>query len=299
MARFGRVVTAMVTPFNADGSLNLDGARRLAKWLQDNGNDGLVVAGTTGESPVLTDDERLSLFAAVTEAVTIPVIAGTGTNDTAHSVLMTKEATKLGVAGILAVTPYYNRPPQSGIEGHMRAMAASTNLPVVVYDIPARTGRKIATSLILKLANEVSNIVALKDAAGNPAESAVLMSQAPAGFELYSGDDGFTLPFMAIGGSGVIGVATHWTGQDHQEMFALWEKGDVNGARRVNARMLESFAFETGDDNPNPLPSKVMMNVLGLQVGEARLPMGPPPAGLEERAKKVLENLRAARAASN
>ena len=298
MARFGRVVTAMVTPFNADGSLNLDGARRLAKWLQDNGNDGLVVAGTTGESPVLTDDERLSLFAAVTEAVTIPVIAGTGTNDTAHSVHMTKEATKLGVAGILAVTPYYNRPPQSGIEGHMRAMAASTNLPVVVYDIPARTGRKISTSLILKLANEVSNIVALKDAAGNPAESAVLMSQAPAGFELYSGDDGLTLPFMAIGGSGVIGVATHWTGQDHQEMFALWEKGDVNGARRVNARMLESFAFETGDDNPNPLPSKMMMNVLGLQVGEARLPMGPPPAGLEERAKKVLENLRAARAAS-
>ena len=299
MARFGRVVTAMVTPFNADGSLNLDGARRLAKWLQDNGNDGLVVAGTTGESPVLTDDERLSLFAAVTEAVTIPVIAGTGTNDTAHSVLMTKEATKLGVAGILAVTPYYNRPPQSGIEGHMRAMAASTTLPVVVYDIPARTGRKIATSLILKLANEVSNIVALKDAAGNPAESAVLMSQAPAGFELYSGDDGLTLPFMAIGGSGVIGVATHWTGQDHQEMFALWEKGDVDGARRVNARMLESFAFETGDDNPNPIPSKMMMNVLGLEVGEARLPMGPPPAGLEERAKKVLANLRAARAASN
>ncbi len=299
MARFGRVVTAMVTPFNNDGSLNLDGARRLAKWLQDNGNDGLVVAGTTGESPVLTDDERLSLFAAVTEAVTIPVIAGTGTNDTAHSVHMTKEATKLGVAGILAVTPYYNRPPQSGIEAHMRAMAAATNLPVVVYDIPARTGRKIATSLILKLATEVSNIVALKDAAGNPAESAVLMSQAPAGFELYSGDDGLTLPFMAIGGSGVIGVATHWTGQDHQEMFALWEKGDVDGARRVNARMLESFAFETGDDNPNPLPSKVMMNVLGLQVGEARLPMGPPPAGLEERAKKVLENLRAARAASN
>ena len=299
MARFGRVVTAMVTPFNNDGSLNLDGARRLAKWLQDNGNDGLVVAGTTGESPVLTDDERLSLFAAVAEAVTIPVIAGTGTNDTAHSVHMTKEATKLGVAGILAVTPYYNRPPQSGIEAHMRAMAAATNLPVVVYDIPVRTGRKIATSLILKLANEVSNIVALKDAAGNPAESAVLMSQAPAGFELYSGDDGLTLPFMAIGGSGVIGVATHWTGQDHQEMFALWEKGDVDGARRVNARMLESFAFETGDDNPNPLPSKVMMNVLGLQVGEARLPMGPPPAGLEERAKKVLENLRAARAASN
>ena len=123
------------------------------------------------------------------------------------------------------------------------------------------------------------------------------MSQAPAGFELYSGDDGLTLPFMAIGGSGVIGVATHWTGSDHQEMFDCWAKGDVDGARRINARMLESFAFETGDDNPNPLPSKVMMNLLGLEVGEARLPMGPPPAGLEERGKKVLENLRAARLA--
>jgi 4-hydroxy-tetrahydrodipicolinate synthase len=287
----------MVTPFDKNGALNLDGARRLAKWLQDNGNDGLVIAGTTGESPVLTDDERLSLFAAVVEAVTIPVIAGTGTNDTAHSVHLTKEASKLGVAGILAVTPYYNRPSQAGIEAHMRAMCAATSLPVVVYDIPVRTGRKISTQLLLKLAREVKNVAAVKDAAGNPAESAVLMSQAPSGFDLYSGDDGLTLPFMAIGGCGVIGVATHWTGQDHQEMFDYWAKGDVDGARRINARMLESFAFETGDDNPNPLPSKVMMNLLGLEVGEARLPMGPPPEGLEERGKKVLENLRAARLA--
>ena len=289
----------MVTPFHADGSLNLDGARRLAKWLQDNGNDGLVIAGTTGESPVLTDDERLSLFAAVIEAVTIPVIAGTGTNDTAHSVHLTKEASALGAAGILAVTPYYNRPSQVGIEAHMRAMAASTSLPVVVYDIPVRTGRKIATPVLLRLAREVSNIVALKDAAGNPAESAVLMSQAPAGFELYSGDDNWTLPFLSIGGCGVIGVATHWSATDHQEMFACWDRGDVVGARKVNARLLESFAYETGDDNPNPLPSKVMMNVLGLDVGEARLPMGPPPAGLEDRARTVLANLRAARSANS
>ena len=289
----------MVTPFHADGSLNLDGARRLAKWLQDNGNDGLVIAGTTGESPVLTDDERLSLFSAVIEAVTIPVIAGTGTNDTAHSIHLTKEATALGAAGILAVTPYYNRPSQVGIEAHMRAMAASTSLPVVVYDIPVRTGRKIATPVLLRLAREVSNVVALKDAAGNPAESAVLMSQAPAGFELYSGDDNWTLPFLSIGGCGVIGVATHWSATDHQEMFACWDRGDVVGARKVNARLLESFAYETGDDNPNPLPSKVMMNVLGLDVGEARLPMGPPPAGLEDRARTVLANLRAARSANS
>lgn len=295
MARFGQVLTAMVTPFDASGALDLDGVWRLAKWLQDNGNDGLVVGGTTGEASTLTDDEKLALFAATAEAVTIPVIAGTGSNDTAHSVHLTKEASKLGIAGILAVGPYYNRPSQAGIEAHMRAVCAATALPVVVYDIPVRTGRKITTATLLKLARDVKNLAALKDAAGNPAETAVLMSQAPVNFELYSGDDGFTLPLLAIGGVGVIGVATHWSAVDHQEMFACWAKGDVVGARKVNTRLLESFAFETGDENPNPLPSKTMMNVLGLNVGEARLPMGPPTSGLEARAKQVLKNLQLAR----
>jgi 4-hydroxy-tetrahydrodipicolinate synthase len=284
-----------VTPFHKDGSLNIDGAKRLARWLQDNGNDGLVIAGTTGESSVLTDDERLSLFAAVVEAVTIPVIAGTGTNDTAHSIHMTKEATKLGVAGILAVCPYYNRPSQAGIEAHIRAMSAATTLPVVIYDIPVRTGRKINTATLAKLANEVKNVAGVKDAAGNPAESARLMTMVPSTFELISGDDGLTLPLMAVGCTSVIGVATHWSGVDHQEMFAKWNAGDTAGARKVNARLTESFAFETGDDNPNPLPTKVMMNHLGLDVGDARLPMGPPPAGLAERAAQVMANLVAAR----
>ena len=296
MPRFGQVLTAMVTPFHKDGSLNLDGAKRLARWLHDNGNDGLVIAGTTGESSVLTDDERLSLFAAVVEAVTIPVIAGTGTNDTAHSVHMTKEATKLGVAGILAVCPYYNRPSQAGIDAHIRAMSAATTLPVVIYDIPVRTGRKINTTTLAKLANEVKNVAGVKDAAGNPGESARLMTMVPSSFELISGDDGLTLPLMAVGCTAVIGVATHWSGVDHQEMFAKWNAGDTAGARKVNARLVESFAFETGDDNPNPLPTKVMMNHLGLNVGEARLPMGPPPAGLAERAAIVMANLVAARA---
>jgi 4-hydroxy-tetrahydrodipicolinate synthase len=293
--RFGQVVTAMVTPFNKDGSLNLDGAKRLARWLQDNGNDGLVLAGTTGEAPVLTDDERLSLFKVVVEAVTIPVIAGTGTNDTAHSIHLTKEATKLGVAGILAVTPYYNRPSQAGIEAHMRAVCGATNLPVVIYDIPVRTGRKINTATLAKLANEVKNVAGVKDAAGNPAESARLMTMVPKSFELISGDDGLTLPLMAVGCTAVIGVATHWSGVDHQEMFKKWNAGDTAGARAVNARLVESFAFETGDDNPNPLPTKAMMNHLGLDVGDARLPMGPPPAGLAERAAQVMKNLVAAR----
>ena len=222
MPRFGRVLTAMVTPFHADGSLNLDGAVKLARWLQDNGNDGLVLAGTTGESSTLTDNEQLSLFDTVVKAVTIPVIAGTGSNDTAHSVHLTKEASKLGVAGILAVCPYYNRPSQAGIDAHIRAMCAATTLPVVIYDIPVRTGRKINTTTLAKLANEVKNAAGVKDAAGNPGESARLMTLTPSSFELISGDDGLTLPLMAVGCTAVIGVATHWTGVDHQEMFQIF-----------------------------------------------------------------------------
>ncbi|MBI4933777.1 MAG: 4-hydroxy-tetrahydrodipicolinate synthase [Actinobacteria bacterium] len=295
MARFGRVLTAMITPFDEQGALDLDEARRLARWLQDNGNDGLVVTGTTGESPVLTDDERLSLYAAVIEAVSIPVIAGTGTNDTAHSVHLTKEATALGASGILAVGPYYTRPSQGGNDGHLGALAAASPLPQVVYDIPVRSGRKVSTALLLKLAREVPNIVALKDAAGNPGETAVLIAHAPEGFEVYSGDDGLTLPLLASGIVGVIGVATHWTGPDHQEMFDLWEKGDTVAARAVNARLLESFAFETGDDAPNPIPTKAMMRHLGFAVGQARLPMGPAPAFVDERAPIVFANLQASR----
>lgn len=297
MARFGRVVTAMVTPFDENGALDLDAVRRLARFLQEQGNDGLVVAGTTGESSTLSDDEKLSLWAAAAEAVTIPVVAGTGSNDTAHSVHLTKEASDLGVAGILAVCPYYNRPSQAGIEAHLRAMAAATELPLVIYDIPVRTGRKVSTTTLLHLAHDVPNVVGLKDAAGNPGETANVVANAPDGFEVYSGDDSMTLPLLAVGAVGVIGVATHWTGPDHQQMLDCWHDGDVAGARLVNQRLLPSFAFETGDDAPNPLPTKVMMNLLGVPVGQARLPMGPPPAWVEERAREVLADLDRRRAA--
>ena len=297
MAIFGQVLTAMITPFDASGALDLNEAVRLAKWLQDNGNDGLVVSGTTGESSTLTDAEKLALWEAVINAVTIPVIAGSGSNDTAHSVHLTKEVTKMGAAGILAVGPYYNRPPQSGLEGHITAMANATTLPVVVYDIPVRTGRKISTHTLAKLANTVPNIKALKDAAGAPAETANLMAQVPKDFELYSGDDGLTLAVLAYGGSGVIGVATHWSAPEHQAMITAFKNGDVALARKYNDILLESYAFETGDDNPNPIPSKVMMNHLGFKVGDCRLPMGPPPAGLADRAAVVHANLQKAREA--
>jgi 4-hydroxy-tetrahydrodipicolinate synthase len=290
-ARFGQVLTAMVTPFDAEGGLDLDAARDLARWLEARGNDGLVVAGTTGEAPVLSNDEKLSLWAAVAEAVSIPIIAGAGTNDTAHSVHLTVEASRLGVAGILAVGPYYNRPSQAGLEAHFRAVAAATHLPVMIYDIPIRTGRKISTATLLRLARDVPNVLALKDAAGNPGETAALISSAPDGYEVYSGDDSMTLPLLAAGAVGVVGVATHWTGPDHQELFELWEKGDLVGARLVNSRMLPSFAYETGDDAPNPIPTKALLRVLGLPVGEARLPMGRAPGGLEDRAREVLADL--------
>ena len=297
MALFGQVLTAMITPFDANGALDLDEAVRLAKWLQDNGNDGLVISGTTGESSTLTDQEKLALWEAVIGAVTIPVIAGSGSNDTAHSIHLTREVTKMGAAGILAVGPYYNRPPQSGMAAHITAMANATTLPVIIYDIPARTGRKISTQTIAMLANTVPNIKALKDAAGAPAETANVMALVPKDFELFSGDDGLTLAFLAYGASGVIGVATHWTGLEHQAMITAFKNGDVVTARKYNDMLLESYAYETGDDNPNPIPSKVMMNHLGFNTGECRLPMGPPPAGLADRARMVHENLQAARAA--
>ena len=290
--RFGSVLTAMVTPFDPEGALDLDAAVSLARWLEANGNDGLVIAGTTGEAPTLTDGEQLDLIAAVVEAVTIPVIAGTGSNDTHHAIGMTAKASALDVAGCLVVTPYYNRPSQAGLEAHFKAVAAATALPVIVYDIPIRTGRKVSTDLLLRLARDVPNIVAVKDAAGNPSESAVLLARAPSGLELYSGDDAFTLPLLAIGAVGVIGVATHWSGIEHSEMISAFEKGDVVGARETNARLLESYAFETSDDTPNPIPTKAMMRVLGHAVGQCRPPLGPAPAGTEERARQVIDNLR-------
>ena len=295
MARFGRVLTAMVTPFDDEGEVDLDAAAALAKWLVEQGNEGLVVAGTTGESPTLSVDEKLSLFEVVAGAVTVPIIAGTTGSNTGADVALTAEAGKRGIAGILAVCPYYSRPSQAGLDAHFRAVAAATELPVVLYDIPVRTGRKIDTATLVRLGTDVANIVALKDAAGNPGATAVVESETPASFEIYSGDDSITLPLMAIGAVGAIGVATHWCAPDHVEMFDAWERGDIAGARAANARQLESFDFEGGDDAPNPVPSKAMLRTLGHRVGECRQPMGPTPSGLEDEARAVYQRLVVAR----
>jgi 4-hydroxy-tetrahydrodipicolinate synthase len=291
MGRFGTVVTAMVTPFAADGSLDTKAAGRLAQWLVDNGNDALVLAGTTGESPVLTDDERIELFRAVRSAVDVPLIAGSTTNDTAHSVAMTEAAAGVGMDAVLAVVPYYNKPPQSGLEAHFRAVAAASDLPVILYDVPGRTGRKLATETTLRLAREVPTIVALKDAGGDPAETARLIAEAPAGFEVYSGDEPLSLAFAAYGAVGVVGVATHWTARQQQEMFSAFAKGDVDTARQINADLLASFRYMNSDTCVFSQAVKVAMGLLGVPVGACRLPLGPAPEGTEDRARAVLADL--------
>lgn len=289
--RFGAVLCAMATPFGPDGSLDLDGAARLARWLVDNGNDGLVVTGTTGESPTLRDDEKAELWRCVVGAVDAPVLAGTSTADTAHSVHLTEVARRSGVSGILAVTPYYNRPSQAGIEGHMRAVAAAAgDLPVLLYNIPVRTGRRVSDASILRLAADGA-IVGVKDATADPAGAAALVAAAPDDFELYSGNDGDTLPLLAVGAVGVISVESHWAGVEVAEMVAAFSKGDVGLARRCNARLVSSHRFQSSDEAPNPVPTKAVLRLLGLPGGACRPPLGPEPDGLADAARAVLAGL--------
>ena len=195
-----------------------------------------------------------------------------------------------GVDGALVVTPYYNRPSQAGIDAHFRAIAAASALPVIAYDIPKRTGRELKTSTLVNLARDGA-IAGVKDAAGSPAATAVLIEQAPSGFEVYSGDDSYTLPLLAVGAVGVISVASHWAGPEIGEMIAAFAKGDTEAATALNARLGESWEFQTSDAAPNPVPTKAMMRALGLPAGECRLPMGPTPEGLVARAEQVWSNL--------
>ncbi len=288
-ALFGPVLTAMVTPFDDDGALDLDRAQNLARYLVANGNDGVVVAGTTGESPTISYEEQRELTIAVREAIPDhTLVAGAGSNDLRTAVKNTHMAGEAGADAILAVTPYYNRPSQAGLEAHFRASAAETDLPVILYDIPVRTGRKISKQVLLNLA-EVDNIVAVKDAAGNPGASAEIIAETD--LQYYSGDDSLTLPLLAVGAVGVIGVATHWIGPEMADMIAAYTDGKVAEAQRLNTLMLPSFAYETGDLAPNPVPTKALMNLIGVPVGHCRLPMGPAPDNQDDLARSVLADL--------
>jgi len=285
--RFGRVLTAMVTPFDDLGALDLGAARSLARWLVANGSDGLVVAGTTGEGPVLSDQEKLELFAAVAGAVDAPVIAGTTANNTAHDVELTRAASSTGVAGILAVCPYYSRPSQSGIFEHLAAVARATDLPVVVYDIPVRTGRRVQAETLLALAGQCPNVVGVKDASGDLFGASRLVAEAPAGFEVLCGDDGLLFPFLSVGATGIISVASHWCGTEISRAIDLFFKGDHSSALAQYQACLASFAFESSERWPNPLPAKAVLRAIGLDVGQCRLPLGIADDDLNEAAVAV------------
>ena len=289
--RFGRVLTAMATPFDDSGNLDLDQAAVLANYLVAHGSEGLVVAGTTGESPVLSDDERLTLIKAVCEAVTVPVLAGTTTNDTRHSIELTSQAAALGAAGVLAVTPYYNRPPQAGLFAHFKAVAQSTSLPVMLYDIPARTGRKISVETIVGLSQECPNIIGVKDASGDLAAAAQTIAQTPPTFDLYSGDDSLTLAFLDIGGVGVVSVASHWVGDMMQAVIGAFLSGDQEKVTELGSVLSVSYDFESTERWPNPLPTKAVLRALGLNVGQCRLPMGPSDPDLDLAATALITQL--------
>ncbi|MHB1444554.1 MAG: 4-hydroxy-tetrahydrodipicolinate synthase [Acidimicrobiales bacterium] len=289
--RLGRVATAMVTPFDDSGALDVKAAIELAKWLVDHGTDTLVLAGSTGEGTSLDDEEKIELWRSVASETSAPVMAGVGTADTRHSVRLAEAAEAAGASSLLVVTPYYSRPPQSGIALHFKAVAEATSLPVFLYDIPIRSGRKIAHETMVELAHEVDNIVGVKDACSDSYATARLARDVPEDFEIYSGEDRVTLPLLSVGAVGAISVESHWAGTVVGRMITAQQEGRVDEARRLDALLIDSHHFQTGDEAPNPIPAKVMMNLLGLRVGQCRLPVGPPPAGLEDRARRLLADL--------
>ncbi|MBW3602891.1 MAG: 4-hydroxy-tetrahydrodipicolinate synthase [Actinobacteria bacterium] len=272
MPVFGRVLTAMATPMHPDGSLDLDGAQRLAAHLVEHGNDGVFVAGTTGESPTLDHDETLSLLRAVVEAVggRAMVVAGCGKNDTAATVRLVGEATDAGVDGVVLVTPYYNKPAQRGLEAHFAAAAAATPLPVMLYNIPSRTACEIAPQTLLRIAEATPNVRAVKDAVGDFPASAWVASRAPESFEVYAGDDVSLLPLLAVGGVGVVSVAGHLVGEQLARMVDVFPK-DPGEARAVHWRLLPLFRALFAETNPVPL--KAALRLVGLPAGPVRPPL--------------------------
>lgn len=286
---WGPVVTAMVTPFNENLEVNYDAAQALAELLVQTGSTGLVVSGTTGESPTLSAEEKVMLFRKVKEAVgnRAAVIAGTGTYDTAESVHLSQEAERVGVDGLLLVAPYYNRPSQEGLYQHFKTIAHAVDIPVMIYNIPGRTGVNIEPATLLRLA-EVNNIVAVKEASGNLNQMSEICAGAPDGFLVYSGDDSLTLPLLAVGGVGVVSVASHIVGRDIRRMCDAFFAGQVQEAKRLHHRMLPLFKalFCT----TNPVPVKAALNMLGAHVGGVRLPLVEANEKERETIRKALRD---------
>jgi 4-hydroxy-tetrahydrodipicolinate synthase len=274
MVHFGRVSTAMVTPFDNKGHVDFSKTTKLVNYLIDNGTDSLVVAGTTGESPTLSKEEKLALFEHVVKAVDkrIPVIAGTGSNNTYASVELTKKAEELGVNGIMAVGPYYNKPNQEGLYQHFKAIAESTKLPVMVYNIPGRSAVNIHPDTIIRLA-DIPNIVAVKEASGDLNAMTKIIANTPEDFALYSGDDSMALPVLSIGGAGVISVASHVIGKEIQDMVLSFLNGNTEKAAKIHQMYLPIMQGLFAA--PSPVPVKTALQLKGLDVGTVRLPLVP------------------------
>ncbi|NET46095.1 4-hydroxy-tetrahydrodipicolinate synthase [Okeania sp. SIO2B3] len=283
MVDFGKVITAMITPFNSDGSVNYEEVEKLSIWLTENGTDSLVICGTTGESPSLTWEEEYKLFQVVQKAVAgkAKVIAGTGSNSTIEAIAATEKAAKLGLDGSLQVVPYYNKPPQSGLYEHFKAIAQATpELPIMIYNIPGRTGQNLIPETVAKLA-EIPNIVAIKEASGNLDQVSQIRYLTAPEFKIYSGDDSLTLPLLAVGGSGVVSVASHLVGKQLQEMIVAFETGKVQVATEIHLKLFSLFKalFAT----TNPIPVKAALNLLNWKVGSTRPPLCDPPTEVTEK----------------
>ena len=288
MAEIGRLLTAMVTPFNDKGEVDYVQAKRLAHALLDSGSDGVVVSGTTGEAPTLTTDEKMRLFGEIKESVGDKgvVIAGTGTYNTAESIELSQEAEKQGIDGLLLVVPYYNKPPQEGIYQHFKAIAGKTNLPCIVYNIMGRTGVNMTDDTTIRL-SQIDNIVGTKEASGDMNQIARIIEGASPGFRVWSGDDNQTFLIMSIGGYGVVSVVSHLVGKQIKHMMGLLLEGDIEGAASEHRRLLPIFLGMFTESNP--IPVKYAVNRIGLNVGNPRLPMIPPSEKAIAQIEKLLE----------
>jgi len=281
----GRLLTAMLTPFSEDGSVNFEAAGRLAKQLVDDGSDGVVVAGTTGESPTLSDDEKVQLVKAVKAAVPgRSVVAGTGGNDTRHSLQLSERAMAAGADALLAVVPYYNKPSQEGMYQHFRALSQAG--PLIMYNIQARTGVNMTAETTIRCAQE-PGIIGVKEASGNIEQMSAVCGGKPAGFRVWSGDDGFTLPLLAVGGHGVICVVSHLAGRAMKDMIEAFGRGQNGAAREIHLALtpLISALMTTAS---NPIPLKQAVNRLGFPAGPFRLPLAPMPEADLEKVMRVI-----------
>ena len=287
---FGRLLTAMVTPFNADGSINYEAGADFADWLLANGSDGLVVEGSTGEAATMDMDEKIKFMQTIVARVNgrAKIVAGAGTNCTASTIDLVKKMEACGVDGVLVVGPYYNKPTQEGYYQHFAAVAKATKLPIIVYNVPGRTGGNIAPETVARLAADFSNIVAIKEAAGNVAQTAELYRVLPENFSIYSGDDGLILPFMSVGACGLISVLANVNGNLLQQLMQAYSEGRVKDAADINKVMVPLAKAMFIESNPIPIKAAVT-KVTGIDAGAPRLPLTPISAAAEAKLDAALK----------